>query len=140
LSNSVGIHRENTVRLPKTNARLPAVQRPAAAAAEQLLTPLLLASTSQMFAVTAAAGFNCCVLANICLTACYIACLQYNDQLLQLLTSSIFLSGAAAALVGMFTSKKLGRRFTMICAGAAFIISKGTGCVLLYWWCSASGS
>jgi hypothetical protein len=29
-----------------------------------------------------------------------------------------------AALVGMFTSKKFGRRFTMICAGAAFIIGE----------------
>ncbi|KAF6263304.1 general substrate transporter [Scenedesmus sp. NREL 46B-D3] len=46
----------------------------------------------------------------------------YNDQLLQLLTSSLFLSGAVAALVGMVTSKKLGRRFTMVTAGAAFII------------------
>jgi hypothetical protein len=47
-----------------------------------------------------------------------------NDQLLQLLTSSLFLSGAVAELVGMFTSKKFGRRFTMICAGAAFIIGE----------------
>lgn len=49
---------------------------------------------------------------------------QYNDQILQLFTSSLFLAGAFAALVAMVTSKKLGRRFTMVCGGLAFIIGK----------------
>jgi hypothetical protein len=48
--------------------------------------------------------------------------LQYDDQILQLFTSSLFLAGAFAALLGMVLCKKLGRRFTMICGGAAFII------------------
>lgn len=46
----------------------------------------------------------------------------YDDQILQLFTSSLFLAGAFAALLGMVLCKKLGRRFTMICGGAAFII------------------
>lgn len=53
---------------------------------------------------------------------------KYNDQILQLFTSSLFLAGAFAALVGMVTCKKLGRRFTMICGGAAFIIGKSEPC------------
>jgi MFS family permease len=56
--------------------------------------------------------------ANLC------CCPQYDDQILQLFTSSLFLAGAFAALVAMVTSKKLGRRFTMICGGLAFIIGK----------------
>lgn len=47
---------------------------------------------------------------------------KYNDQILQLFVSSLFLAGAFSALVAMVTCKKLGRRFTMICGGAAFII------------------
>jgi sugar porter (SP) family MFS transporter len=47
---------------------------------------------------------------------------KFDDQLLQLFTSSLFLAGAVAAMVGMFTSKKFGRRFTMICGGAFFIV------------------
>lgn len=47
---------------------------------------------------------------------------KFDDHLLQLFTSSLFLAGALAAMVGMFTCNRLGRRFTMICGGAAFII------------------
>eukprot|EP00879_Flechtneria_rotunda_P017824 GHRR01018683.1.p1 GENE.GHRR01018683.1~~GHRR01018683.1.p1 ORF type:complete len:512 (-),score=124.08 GHRR01018683.1:93-1628(-) len=47
---------------------------------------------------------------------------RYDDHILQLFTSSLFLAGAFSALVGMVTSKKLGRRFTMIAGGAAFLI------------------
>jgi MFS family permease len=49
---------------------------------------------------------------------------QFNDQILQLFTSSLFLAGAFAALVGMVTCKKYGRRFTMIMGGLAFIIGE----------------
>lgn len=60
---------------------------------------------------------------------CHVS-VQFDDQILQLLTSSLFLAGAFAALVGMWTSKKFGRRFTMIWAGAAFIIGKQCTCTL----------
>lgn len=42
---------------------------------------------------------------------------QYNDHILQLFTSSLFLAAAFAALVGMFTCKKLGRRYVLVCCG-----------------------
>jgi len=51
-------------------------------------------------------------------------CLQYDDKILQLFVSSLFLAGAFSALVAMVTCKKYGRRFTMICGGAAFIIGR----------------
>jgi MFS family permease len=57
---------------------------------------------------------------------CSACCLQFNDQILQLFTSSLFLAGAFAALVGMVTCKKYGRRFTMIMGGLAFIIGEST--------------
>jgi len=50
--------------------------------------------------------------------------LQYDDHVLQLFVSSLFLAGAFAALVGMWTCKKFGRRFTMIMGGLAFIIGE----------------
>lgn len=50
--------------------------------------------------------------------------MQYDDQILQLFTSSLFLAGAFAALVAMVLSKKYGRRFVMIMGGAAFIIGE----------------
>jgi MFS family permease len=50
--------------------------------------------------------------------------LQFNDQILQLFTSSLFLAGAFAALVGMITCKKYGRRFTMVMGGLCFIIGE----------------
>lgn len=49
---------------------------------------------------------------------------KYNDQVLQLFTSSLFLAGAFAALVGMVTCKKFGRRFTMVAGGLSFIIGR----------------
>lgn len=47
---------------------------------------------------------------------------MFNDQILQLFTSSLFLAGAFAALVGMVLCKKMGRRFTMIMGGLCFIV------------------
>lgn len=47
---------------------------------------------------------------------------RYDDHILQLFTSSLFLAGAFTALVGMFTCRKIGRRATMCMGGAAFII------------------
>lgn len=49
---------------------------------------------------------------------------KYDDQILQLFTSSLFLAGAFAALVGMVTCKKFGRRFTMVAGGLSFIIGR----------------
>jgi putative Ca2+/H+ antiporter (TMEM165/GDT1 family) len=52
--------------------------------------------------------------------------LQYDDHILQLFVSSLFLAGAFAALVGMWTCKVFGRRFTMIMGGLAFIIGESS--------------
>jgi MFS family permease len=46
---------------------------------------------------------------------------KYNDQLLQLFTSCLFLSGAAAALVGSYTCRRFGRKATMMTGGACFL-------------------
>ena len=46
----------------------------------------------------------------------------YNDHILQLFTSCLFLAAAFTALIGMWTCRKWGRRVTMIMGGAAFII------------------
>lgn len=48
--------------------------------------------------------------------------LQYNNHVLQIFTSCLFLAAAFAALLGMVLCKKFGRRFTMIMGGLAFII------------------
>jgi hypothetical protein len=57
---------------------------------------------------------------------------KFNDQILQLFTSSLFLAGAFAALVGMVTCKKYGRRFTMVMGGFCFIIGRGFSALKAY--------
>lgn len=47
---------------------------------------------------------------------------QFDDQLLQLFTSSLYLAGAITAIVGMWTCKNLGRRTTMLFGGIAFLV------------------
>eukprot|EP00199_Chlamydomonas_sp_CCMP681_P000932 CAMPEP_0119105134 /NCGR_PEP_ID=MMETSP1180-20130426/3181_1 /TAXON_ID=3052 ORGANISM="Chlamydomonas cf sp, Strain CCMP681" /NCGR_SAMPLE_ID=MMETSP1180 /ASSEMBLY_ACC=CAM_ASM_000741 /LENGTH=526 /DNA_ID=CAMNT_0007090117 /DNA_START=128 /DNA_END=1708 /DNA_ORIENTATION=+ len=47
---------------------------------------------------------------------------KYNDALLQLFTSSLFLAGAFSALVGGWSTKKYGRRFTIVVGGIFFLI------------------
>lgn len=54
---------------------------------------------------------------------------KYNDQMLQLFTSCLFLSGAVAAMVGSYTCKRYGRKATMIAGGFAFLV--GTALVAL---------
>jgi MFS family permease len=46
---------------------------------------------------------------------------KYNDVLLQLFTSCLFLSGLVAALVGSYTCRRFGRKATMIAGGACFL-------------------
>eukprot|EP00877_Chromochloris_zofingiensis_P007197 jgi/Chrzof1/2730/Cz11g27040.t1 len=46
---------------------------------------------------------------------------QYNDQLLQLFSSILFLAGAGPALFGMYTCKKRGRKFTIVLGATSFI-------------------
>uniref|UniRef100_A0A383WEJ5 Major facilitator superfamily (MFS) profile domain-containing protein n=1 Tax=Tetradesmus obliquus TaxID=3088 RepID=A0A383WEJ5_TETOB len=46
---------------------------------------------------------------------------KFNDQMLQLFTSCLFLSGAAAAMVGSYTCRRFGRKATMIAGGACFL-------------------
>ncbi|KAF6256201.1 hypothetical protein COO60DRAFT_1640881 [Scenedesmus sp. NREL 46B-D3] len=41
--------------------------------------------------------------------------------MLQLFTSRLFLSGAAAAMVGAYTCRRFGRRGTMVAGGACFL-------------------
>ena len=50
--------------------------------------------------------------------------LQYNDQILQVFTSSLFLAAAFTALVGMWSCKRYGRRVTMLMGGLAFCIGE----------------
>ncbi|GAX75106.1 hypothetical protein CEUSTIGMA_g2550.t1 [Chlamydomonas eustigma] len=52
---------------------------------------------------------------------------KYDDHILSLVTSCLYLSAAAAALMGGWTSNKYGRKFTMVCAGVFF----GIGTVLV---------
>eukprot|EP00878_Enallax_costatus_P038978 GHUV01044482.1.p1 GENE.GHUV01044482.1~~GHUV01044482.1.p1 ORF type:complete len:163 (+),score=26.54 GHUV01044482.1:690-1178(+) len=49
---------------------------------------------------------------------------SYNDQILQVFTSSLFLAAAFTALVGMWSCKKYGRRVTMLMGGLAFCIGE----------------
>ncbi|KAK9833198.1 hypothetical protein WJX74_009836 [Apatococcus lobatus] len=46
----------------------------------------------------------------------------YNDMKLQAFTSTLFLSGLVFAIIANWSTKWYGRRFTMITAGAAFIV------------------
>ena len=52
---------------------------------------------------------------------------KYDDHLLQLFTSSLFLAAAAAAMVGSWTCNRFGRKMTMLAGGACFLV--GTGLV-----------
>lgn len=47
---------------------------------------------------------------------------KYDDHLLQLFTSSLFLAGAVSAIVGMFTCRHLGRKSTMMLGALCFLI------------------
>ncbi|KAF6258859.1 sugar carrier protein A [Scenedesmus sp. NREL 46B-D3] len=46
---------------------------------------------------------------------------KYNDTMLQLFTSCLFLSGAVAAMVGAYTCRRFGRKATMVAGGACFL-------------------
>jgi MFS family permease len=76
----------------------------------------------------------CCCCCHSCLPACLFASLtflqhvsgddmfcKHDDVMLQLFTSCLFLSGAAAALVGIYTCQRFGRKATMIAGGACFL-------------------
>lgn len=47
---------------------------------------------------------------------------KFDDQLLQLFTSCMFLAGAVAAIIGMYTCKRWGRKVTMMMGGFCFLI------------------
>ncbi len=46
---------------------------------------------------------------------------QFNDHVMHLFTSSLFLAGAVAALMGMWTCKRWGRKPTMMLGGVCFL-------------------
>jgi MFS family permease len=52
---------------------------------------------------------------------------KYDDHILQLFTSCLFLAGAVAAIIGSWTCKRYGRKATMMAGGACFLA--GTGLV-----------
>jgi MFS family permease len=47
---------------------------------------------------------------------------KYNDPLLQLFVSVLFLAGIVGAFIGSFTAKKWGRRPTMMLGGLCFLV------------------
>ena len=47
---------------------------------------------------------------------------KFDDHLLQLFTSCLFLAGAVAAMAGSWTSRRYGRKTTMTLAGACFLV------------------
>ena len=47
---------------------------------------------------------------------------KYDNQGLQLFTSSLYLAGLTATFFASYTTRKLGRRLTMLIAGVFFII------------------
>lgn len=47
---------------------------------------------------------------------------KYDNQGLQLFTSSLYLAGLTATFVASYTTRRLGRKFTMLIAGIMFII------------------
>lgn len=47
---------------------------------------------------------------------------KYDDHILALFTSSLFLAAAFAALCGMYTCRKFGRKFTMCLGGTCFLV------------------
>eukprot|EP00775_Hariotina_reticulata_P001911 gene1911-2244_t len=50
---------------------------------------------------------------------------KYDDHLLQLFTSCLFLAGAVAAIVGSYTCRRFGRRPTMMAGGFCFLVGSG---------------
>jgi MFS family permease len=47
---------------------------------------------------------------------------KYDDHMLQLFTSSLFLAAAIAAMFGSWTCNKYGRKATMVAGGLAFLV------------------
>jgi MFS family permease len=47
---------------------------------------------------------------------------RFNDHLLQLFTSSLFLAAAVAAMIGSWTCNRFGRKMTMLAGGTCFLI------------------
>lgn len=47
---------------------------------------------------------------------------KYDNQNLQLFTSSLYLAGLTATFFASYTTRKLGRRITMLIAGIFFLI------------------
>ena len=47
---------------------------------------------------------------------------KYDNQNLQLFTSSLYLAGLTATFFASYTTRKLGRRITMLIAGVFFLI------------------
>ena len=47
---------------------------------------------------------------------------KYDNQGLQLFTSSLYLAGLTATFFASYTTRKLGRRLTMLIAGVFFIV------------------
>eukprot|EP00878_Enallax_costatus_P003747 GHUV01003963.1.p1 GENE.GHUV01003963.1~~GHUV01003963.1.p1 ORF type:complete len:430 (+),score=129.74 GHUV01003963.1:238-1527(+) len=47
---------------------------------------------------------------------------KFDDHMLQLFTSCLFLAGAVSAMVGSWTCKRYGRKATMMAGGACFLV------------------
>ncbi|KAG0577706.1 hypothetical protein M758_5G168100 [Ceratodon purpureus] len=47
---------------------------------------------------------------------------KYDDQMLQLFTSSLYIAGLVASLVASFTTRLLGRKASMLIAGLSFLL------------------
>lgn len=47
---------------------------------------------------------------------------RFNDQILQLFTSSLYLAGLIASFFASWTTQKLGRRPSMLTGGCAFLV------------------
>ena len=47
---------------------------------------------------------------------------KYDNQNLQLFTSSLYLAGLTATFFASYTTRKLGRRITMLIAGVFFLL------------------
>lgn len=52
----------------------------------------------------------------------FVSSCRYNSHTLQLFTSSLFLAGLVISLPAAYATRKFGRKFTMICAAAFFLI------------------
>jgi len=63
---------------------------------------------------------------------------KYNDQGLQLLISLFYLAGLIATLFASYTTRRLGRRLTMLIAGAFFIAVLFSMVQPKIWPCSSS--